>query len=314
MYFCTQIAEGMIERKSLGVIFLLVLLLLGGTRLMAQSPRVLVSEVLFNPEPGGADYVELYNAGTTAVPLADLRLARMVGDSMARLFSIASEGALQAGSWLVVTTDAAYVMSHYTVHHPERLLEVSSMPSYNDASGIVAVTTSDSMLLDRLDYSESMHSRLLHDKEGVALERRSYEVATSEPSNWYSAASTAGYGTPTYRNSQSREFLFVDDDFCTEPPLFSPDGDGYNDQLDITYHLQQCDLAANITLYDAHGRMVRQLARGLLLGCQGVVSWDGTDDSGRPCPRGSYVAVVEAYNENGANQSWRRKVSLVRNL
>ena len=301
----------MLKRKVLKYISLLLLFWM--PELMAQTPRILVSEVLFNPEPGGADYVELYNAGESAVMLNDLRLAKMVGDSLARLYAIGSEGTLEAGEWVVVTTDAAYVTSHYTVRYPSRLLEVSSMPSYNDASGTVAVATKDSLILDRLDYTEAMHSRLLHDKEGVALERRSYEVAASEPSNWYSAASTAGYGTPTYRNSQSREFLFVEEDFNAEPALFSPDGDGYNDLLDLTYNMKLCDLAANITMFDAHGRVVRHLARGVLLGCQGVVSWDGTDDDGRPSTRGSYMVVVEAYNESGVSQSWRRKISLVRN-
>ena len=293
---------------------LLCCLLCGVLPAMGQGPRVLVSEVLFNPEPGGADYVELYNAEDTAVALSDLRLAKMSGDSLVRLYVIAAEGWVAGGDWVAVTTDGAYVSSHYTVRHPEKLLEVSSMPSYNDASGIVAVATAEGVILDRLDYTEAMHSRLLHDKEGVALERRSYEVAASEPNNWYSAASTAGYGTPTYRNSQSREFLFVEADFAAEPALFSPDGDGYNDLLDITYGLTTCDLAANVTLYDAHGRLVRRLARGVLLGCQGMLSWDGTDDEGRACPRGSYLLVVEAYNESGTSQSWRRKVSLVRNL
>lgn len=300
--------------KTLIHIVLALLLLAGSQPLRAQGPRVLVSEVLFNPEPGGADYVELYNAGDTSVPLAQLRLARMVGDSLARLYAIDTTGLLLAGQWLVVTTDVAYVTSHYTVQHPDRLVEVPSMPAYNDASGTVAVATADGLVLERLDYSEAMHSRLLRDKEGVALERRSYEQPASASGNWYSAASTAGYGTPTYRNSQSREFLFVDDDFAVEPALFSPDGDGYNDLLDITYGLTLCDLAANVTIFDTHGRAVRRLARGALLGCQGVLSWDGTDDDGRPCPRGSYVAVVEAYNESGATQGWRRKISLVRNL
>ncbi len=289
----------------------------GGTTPTYHRPLhagdILVNEILFNPEPGGADYVELVNPGDSSIDLSQLRLAKVDGETVTRLYAIADSGSIAAGDYLVVTTDADYVKQHYTVRYPAKMLEVGSMPSYNDASGSVVVTTVDTLVLDRFDYSESMHSPLLRNKEGVALERRSLQAPTQESTNWYSASSTSGYGTPTYANSQSREFLFVDDDFHIENTLFSPDGDGYNDLLDITYRLQQCDLSCNIDIYDAHGRLVRHLQRGVLLGCEGVVTWDGTDESGKRCLRGNYLVVAEAYNTSGTRQSWRRRVTLVTN-
>ena len=274
---------------------------------------LLVNEVLFNPEPGGADYVELYNNTDSSILLNRIRLAKMAGDSIAQLHPIADTGLFPPRQLLVVTTDAHYVSSHYTVRHPNKLVEVGSMPSYNDDAGSVVICSDSGIVMDRFDYNEKMHSRLLRTKEGVALERRSLSAPTQDSSNWYSAASTAGYGTPTYTNSQSREFLFVDDDFTIATTLFSPDGDGYNDLLDITYSLSDCSLTCNIDIYDAQGRMVRRLSRGMLLGCEGVISWDGTDQQGRRCQRGNYLIVAEAYNANGVRQSWRRRVSLVTN-
>ncbi|MBQ9587493.1 MAG: lamin tail domain-containing protein [Bacteroidales bacterium] len=273
---------------------------------------VLVNEVLFNPPPGGADYVELYNNSDSAIALAELHLARMVGDSVTRLYPIAQSGALPPHDYLVVTTDAAYVSSAFDVRHPEKLVELTAMPAYNDASGTVALCRADTLLLDSFSYTESMHSRLLRSREGVALERRSHSSPTNEASNWYSAASTAGFGTPTYANSQSKEFLFVDDDFNVEHTLFSPDGDGYNDLLDITYRLNDCSLSSNITIFDKQGRKVCRLANGILLGCQGNLTWDGLGDNGHACPRGNYLIVIEVYNESGVSQSWRRTISLVR--
>lgn len=272
---------------------------------------VLVNEILFNPPPDGADYVELYNNTDSAIALADLRLARWVGDSVNRYYTLADSGVVAPHDFVVVTTDAAFVSSHYDVRHPFKLVQVSAMPSYNDASGVVLVAGADSTVLDRFDYTEKMHSRLLRDVEGVALERRSYSAATQDEANWYSAASTAGYGTPTYRNSQSRELLYVDNDFLVEPLLFSPDGDGYEDLLNLSWQLQDCDLSANITLYDAHGRPVRHLARGVTLGCDGMLTWDGLTDAGTRCRQGNYIVVIEAYNVSGRRQQSRRVVSLV---
>lgn len=272
---------------------------------------LLVNEVLFNPEPGGADYVELYNNTDSTIALSRIRLGRLLGDSVVRLFPIADSGSLAPRQLVAVTTDAGYVNSHYNVRHRENLIEAASMPPYNDDAGIVAICSDDGRVLDRFDYSEKMHSRLLRSVEGVALERRSLTSDTQDPNNWYSAASTAGYGTPTYANSQSREFLFVDDDFVIAPTLFSPDNDGYNDLVDITYRLTECDLSANIDIFDSHGRLVRHLLKGALLGCQGMVSWDGLDESGQRCRPGNYLVVGTAYNTSGTSQSWRRRISLV---
>lgn len=277
-----------------------------------QAGDILVSEILFNPKPNGADYVEFYNNTDSAVALAGLRMAKVTGNTINRLYPIADSGMLLPHDYVVVTTDALYVSSEYNVRYPEKLIEVDKMPAYNNASGSVVITTVDTLILDRFDYTEDMHSRLLRDNEGVALERRSYNSPTQNAANWYSAASTAGFGTPTYHNSQSHEFLFLDNDFAFSHTLFSPDGDGYNDLLDITYNLQQCDLSANISVYDSRGRLIRNIARGALLGCSGIINWDGTDNTSHTCPRGSYIILIEAYNTNGASQNWRRNISLVR--
>lgn len=272
---------------------------------------LLISELLFNPLPGGADYLELYNPNDTVVHLDHLRLAKMSGDSIVKFYPISANDSVLPHSYIVLSSDPDYVKSNYTVPHPAQLIRVPSMPSYNDDAGIVALFSSDTVLVDRFDYNAKMHSPLIRDLEGVALERRSFSQPTNNASNWYSAASAAGYGTPTAPNSQSHEFLFVDDDFSTDKTLFSPDGDGYDDLLDITYSLQHCDLACNITIFDSHGRLVRTLARGLLLGCSGTLVWDGTDDNRQACQRGNYIVIIDAYNEKGTRQVRRLRVSLV---
>lgn len=274
---------------------------------------VLISEILFNPVPGGSDYVELYNASGDTVAVGNLRLAKMDDGTIAKLFSIADSGWILPHDYLVVTTDAAFVGANYVVRHLAKMVEAKSMPSYNDASGCVVVCKVDSTVLDRFDYHEKMHSSLLRDREGVALERRSFQAATQDASNWYSAATTAGFGTPTSANSQNHELLFLDGDLVVAVPILSPDGDGYNDLMDITYSLEHCDMTADVTIYDAAGHLVRHLLRGALIGCSGDIVWDGTSDNGTRSPRGKYVVVIEAYNVDGIKQNWRKTISLVRN-
>lgn|SRR5574344_27179 len=309
-------------RKTIPIVFLIVAALVPGFLCAQPSdgiakalPRVgdlLVSEVLFNPKPEGADYVELYNASDTALMLDSVCLVRWNNDALQKFYPLPAGCVVAPHDYVVFTTDASSVKSCYSVSYTGKLWELPAMPPYNDASGTVIVALHDSTILDRFDYTEKMHSRILHDVEGVALERRSFSVATQTPANWYSAASTAGFGTPTYRNSQSAEMLFVDNDFLFSPTIFSPDDDGYNDHLDITYRLASPCLIGNITLYDASGHTVRHLLRNAVLGTEGIASWDGIDDNGARCLRGDYIVLVEAFNENGQQQCTRKTITLIR--
>lgn len=291
-------------------IVLLFMMLVAGMA-GAQESQLRLSELLFNPRVGGADFVELYNPGPEPVSLKRVRLAQWKNDAVSKLYPIDTARTMQVGEYLVVTTDAAYVKGNYRIQRPDWIVEVKSMPSYNDANGTLMLTLADTTLLERFDYTEKMHSRLLADVEGVSLERRSYSADANAANNWQSASSTSGYATPTAPNSQSTEFLFREDEFHYSAEVFSPDGDGVDDLLDITYRLTDGDLTANIDIYDGSGRLMRHLAQSALLGTEGVVSWDGTDQQGHRCHRGNYIVRIEAFTAQGHKQVSKKVIALV---
>lgn len=280
---------------------------------VCAQQNIKISEILFNPVGDGSDYVELYNDGDDFVSLHDVRLAQWKNESISKLYVIDTSYTVSPKDYVVITTDAEWVKRNYVVRFPAKIIEVKSMPSYNNAAGTVVVCGVDSVVIDRFDYAESMHSRLLKDVEGVSLERRSFDGPTQDVSNWFSASSVSGYGTPTYANSQSREFLYEENDFVVEPVLFSPDNDGYDDLLNITYNLKDEDLSGNVFVSDKNGRVVRCLLKGGVLGTSGLLVWDGLDESGQRCRQGRYVLTVEAYNTDGKKQKHQTVVSLVSN-
>lgn len=275
--------------------------------------QLLISELLFHPAAGGVDYLELYNNSYDDVLLDSVVLVRESGEGcMGRFYPLCADCTLPAHTWLVVTVDAAWVRQHYAVCHSEWLMQVEALPVWGNEQGTVLLALRDSTVLDRLAYRESMHSDLLRDNTGVALERRSYDAATQESSNWSSAATAAGYGSPTCRNTQCTEFLFTYADFMLSPELFSPDGDGYNDELVIAYTLKETTLTGTFSVYDAQGRLVRHLARNVLLGAQGTLTWDGRTDAGRLCTPGNYVVLIEAFDGSGMRQQQKMVVALMR--
>ena len=102
------------------------------------------------------------------------------------------------------------------------------MPSFPDDAGDVIILNGQGALLDEVSYSDKWHFPLIANTEGVSLERISYEAASLQ-GNFHSAATSAGYGTPGYRNSQYRLNEEVPGTLNIVPDIFSPDNDGTDD-------------------------------------------------------------------------------------
>lgn len=270
---------------------------------------LLVSELLYQPRSGEAEWVELYNPGDVAVELADYRIVRWVADSMGKHYELPPH-TVGPRQYVVLTKDAASVAACFDVKHADRLVECP-LPTYPNGGGSVILCRADSTLADRLDYQPTMHSRLLRDQAGVSLERRRFDRPASEASNWFSAASTAGFGTPGYANSQSTETLVLEAAFELGATLLSPDGDGYQDELTVGYRLPEGDLGLAMEVYDARGRRVRRLLDGAVAGTGGQVVWDGRDDGGRLVGKGQCVLLITVYDRMGTRQVLKRAVAVL---
>ena len=287
---------------------LTVLLTVPATTLHAQG-TLLISELLYQPQSHEAEYVELYNNGTLPLELADYHIVRWIGDSLGTHYPLPMH-ILQPHTYVALTKDAASVTACFRMEQPSALVECQ-LPTYPNSGGSVILCTADSTVVDRFDYLPSMHSRLLRDKAGVSLERRSFDRPTNEASNWFSASSICGYGTPGYANSQSTELLAEESAFEFSSTLLSPDGDGYQDELAVNYRLDDGSLAARAEVYNLRGIMVRRLLNNGLLGTHGTLLWDGLGEGGTPLPQGQYIVRITLYDTGGTQQTLRRTVTLV---
>ena len=289
---------------------LAIVLCWAGASAAAQQGTLLLSELLYQPLSGEAEYVELYNNSNAPVELTDYHIVRWVSDSLGRHYPL-PQHTLAPHAYVALTKDAASVRRCYRVEPGAVLLECD-LPPYPNGGGSAIVSTADSIVVDRFDYSPSMHSPMLRNKAGISLERRSFERPTGEASNWFSASSTCGYGTPGAANSQSTEWLATANDFEFSSELLSPDGDGYQDELEIAYHLDNGSLAARVDIYNARGLMVRRLLNNALLGAHGSLVWDGRGTDGQALPQGQYIVQITLYNAAGTQQTLRRVIALMR--
>jgi hypothetical protein len=154
-------------------------------------------------------------------------------------------------------------------------------------------------IIDEFHYTEKMHHRMLHYVKGVSLERISPHEPATLATNWQSAAEDAGFATPGYQNTQYMEASSLKATVELIPQAFSPNGDGYNDELNINYHTPDHGWVANIWIFDTAGRTVMQLAKNRLLATKGSITWNGADETGRKIANGPYVMFIEMYDLYG---------------
>lgn len=285
--------------------------------LMELSPGdVLISEVLFNPYPGGTDFVEIINHSDKTINLKNLSLASRDDKTELKEISRLSEKNrwIEPGDFVLCTKDSLSVALVYYTTCPECFCETSRFPSYSDDAGDVVLLDDSLTVLDEFAYSEKMHHPLIEDCEGVSLERLSYETPASVASNWHSAASTVGFATPGYANSQHRDELVPKENIVLAPEVFSPNNDGFNDRLLIHYQLEEPGYSANVKVYDSMGRLVNHLVKNELLAQEGEWHWDGEKaDNTRP-GLGIYIVLVELFDMQGNVKKYKKTCTLTDRL
>ena len=146
------------------------------------------------------------------------------------------------------------------------------------------------------------------------MERIDPGGASQDAANWHSAASTAGYGTPGYKNSQYKQTQIINATIEITPKIFSPDNDGHDDIATVLYKVTEPGFVANLTIFDAQGRPLRYLVKNGTLGLTGQWNWDGLDEKGNKLPIGTYIIYSEIFNLQGKKQHFKNTVVLARKL
>jgi hypothetical protein len=279
-----------------------------------QPKDIVINEILFNPPPSGSDYVELYNNSNFTINLKDVKIAnRNTAGQISNIKTLTTNNYLLASqSFVVITEDSVWVKANFVVQNLNAFIIVPTMPSFNDDKSNVIILNAQSSIVDELKYDEKWHFTLISNREGVALERIDYNDSTQSQNNWHSAATSVNYGTPTYKNSQYRINDQLQGEITTSPEIISPDNDGMDDFATINYSFPQPGYVANITIFDAAGRLVRNLQRNALCGIKGIFRWDGLGEKNQQLATGIYIIYSEVFNLDGKKKRFKNTIVVAR--
>lgn len=276
-----------------------------------QPGDILINEILPNPRNEGVSFVEIYNHAEYPFDLQELSIGRLIGkDSITQIVRLSNQARLfEPQSYLVLTTDSEKVMLQYENGGEDTFHNLPRMPQTNNRSGGLVLLSEDKRI-DQLFYREDMHSPLINDAKGVSLERRSFAEPSQASGNFTSAASTVGYATPGYRNSQHLEAAAMEDEIWLDSKTFSPDHDGHEDILKLNYALSDVGYFANVLVFDNHGNLVRRLYRNKSLGTSGQLLWDGRTDSNHMATVGIYTIHIALYHPKGMTKTFKKSCVL----
>ncbi len=263
---------------------------------------IIINEILFNPETGGVDFVEIFNRSDKVLNLSDLIVGNIREGIDTVVRQVETNRLLFPRKYTVFTESPSDITARYAVEN-EAALVSNDLPSFSNDEGNVTLFRAGptgAVIIDAFDYREDFHHPLLDDTDGVSLERLNQDAPTQDRNNWHSAAATAGYATPTYKNSQSvPDPTSADGIFQIPEKKLSPDGDGFQDFLTVNYRTDGPGFAAQAKIFDAEGRLVKTLFNNELLATEGFFRWDGDTDRGGKARVGIYVLWVQLFHPDG---------------
>jgi len=247
---------------------------------------------MFDPAgPDGTDeFIEIFNLSEfEEVNLTGWK----VGDSVDNdRIEDAGKGLILRPRQYAVILDGDYWESAQSYHSiiPDEALVLTIEGSTLGSGGLSNNRAETVVLFDAEDqiifqYTYTLGNISGHSDEKIDLDK------PDVPENW--ADSAVLNGTPGFQNSVFGRHLSVSPVLFISPNPFSPDEDGFEDEVEIAYILPINTASVNLRIYDVKGRLIRTLLGAYMSGSHGFVLWDGKDNDGRTARIGIYIVCIE---------------------
>ena len=268
-----------------------------------HSQSAVINEVMLEPLPNMSEFIELYNRSTDTLDLQEWKIMDAASLSGNRSVVQVSGTPLPIppDSYLVIAADStlASQFSPLLQSTKSRLVVANKSLSLNNTSDDIILVDQTGSQIDSVRYSSSWHNPALNTSTaGRSLERVNPGVESNDRRNWGTSVAVAG-ATPGQRNSIYTPAFPTHSSMSLSPNPFSPDDDGFEDLLAISYSLPASTSMVRVRCFDVVGRLIRTIANNEPVASSGTIFWNGRDDQGRRARVGMYVVLFEALDASG---------------
>jgi len=180
----------------------------------------------------------------------------------------------------------------------------NGLPGLNNSSETIYILDHTESVIDSVHYNENwslMDSR--------SIEKYRITDTSNEPNNWGISVGEAGK-TPGFQNSLFFSDLPSKGSVAISPDPFSPNGDGIDDELTITYSLPYLGAAIRWEIIDMAGRVIAKPYYNYQVGQNGKLTWNGKRDNGKSARIGIYVMKI-SFQDVASTQSWETVKTVV---
>ena len=281
----------------------------------AEYNDLIFNEIMFDPLPWEAEYIEFYNRSEKTLDASRLLVFSINGETgdTGSIHFLSEHGrCMIPGTYYVITDSKKELTERFLSINPDFIFELNDLPSMPDDKGDLVLYNRYFDLIDRVHYSSDMHFDLLASLQGVSIERIDPDKPTNDPGNWGSASSLSGWGTPGLPNSACIWSKPALSSVSLSSRRITPNNDGYEDYLVISFSFSTGDQLITAVVYNDSGFKINTLAENSTCGYDEKLVWNGTKDGNGLAEEGIYILFVKAVGPAGDIQVWKKVCTLIR--
>jgi len=262
-----------------------------------------LNEFHFAPDPGIPEFIEINNLSSDPQNLEKWGISDSDTTQVRYLPSII----LPPAVYVVVCEDSTLLP--FLPLDGILLVPEKGFPSLNNTGDAIFLFEPTGRIIDSLTYTPDWGG-----DNGRSVEKFNPTMESSIKSSWGTCVSKEKF-TPGIQNSIFFESLPSAGRIKLNPNPFSPDGDGFDDVIYISYNLPFSQAYITIQVFNSEGRMVRTLVKSLASGSEGVITWDGYSNRNKRARIGLYLLKISAVDQHSKQSvEWVKEVVLAEPL
>ena len=270
-----------------------------------KMQSLVINEIMFDPAPQNSEFIELYNSSSDTINLSEWKVSDSRDLLTAKnIFTL--NGTISPKDYFIISADSNIYKNFPS---PKNIIILNKDISLNNDGDFVAIFDLTNSIIDSVNYSNSWH---LKNKitQNRSLEKISPLLNSGDQKNWSTCVNNFG-ATPGFQNSIFLEQQKLNSEIFLSPNPFSPDFDGFEDNLSISYNFPLNSTTVKIKIFDSSGRLVKNLVDNKLSSSTGTIIWNGLNNDGNKSKIGPHIILIEALDNFGNTVLKIKKVVIV---
>lgn len=248
---------------------------------------IVVNEIMYNPMTDEPEWFEIYNRSEDSINISCWEVSDILSKPVRKKI-IQKDLFIPPQDYVVIAKDSSFLKYHEGFAGNILIASFSSLN--NDKDGIVLYDATGKTI-DSVFYEDKNLSK------GKSLERIDPDNNSNARDNWSSSLDISG-STPGKINSiftyvDPGEYKSANPEISLTPNPFSPDDDGFEDNLNIQFSLSEPVSGINISIYNSRGALIKELVNNYSIAKNGTLIYDGKDGDGNPIKMGIYLMYIE---------------------